>query len=72
MKVKFNKKIAAAVAAVIMAALVAFGVKDSDKVKAILDAVVAIVPEEAPAPAGEAGAGGAPVVPVQADAGVAQ
>ena len=73
MKVKFNKKTAALVAAVIVAALVAFGVKDTDKFKAILDAVVAVVPEEAPVPADNAGAGGeAPVVPVQADAGVAK
>ena len=73
MKVKFNKNFVAALAAIIVAALVAFGVKDTDKFKAILDAVVAVVPDEVPVPADNAGAGGeAPIVPVQADAGVAK
>lgn len=45
---KFNKKVAKAVAAAVVSVLVALGVMNADKIGAVLDSLVAFVPEAAP------------------------
>lgn len=68
---KFNRKVAKALVAAVLSVLVVLGVSNADKIGAVLNAAAEFAPEavpEAPAPAGDAGAAGAPVV--AADAGL--
>ena len=48
---KFNRKVAKAVAAAVVSVLVALGVSYSKEIGALLDAATAFVPEASPAPA---------------------
>jgi hypothetical protein len=65
---KFNRKVAKALVAAVLSVLVVLGVSNADKIGAVLNAAAEFAPEaapEAPVPAGDAGAAGAP-----ADAGL--
>jgi hypothetical protein len=52
---KFNKKVAKAVAGAVVAVLLALGVANADKIGAVLDALTAFAPDESaePAPVGD-------------------
>ncbi len=52
---KFNRKVAVAIAAAIVSVLLALGVKNALDIGNVLHAVTAFVPEEAPPVAADAG-----------------